>query len=297
MKAFVFLAVLICIGNVEADKNETVPIVMWHGMGDTCCNPLSLGRVAKLFKREIPGVYVHSLEFGGGPIMDTEHGFLGNMNNLVLEACAMIRLDKRLRNGYNAVGFSQGGLFLRAVAQRCPEPTMKNLISIGGPQQGVYGFPYCPGPTHICDWVRYALNLGAYTSYVQNRIVQAQYWHDPFQKDDYKDKNIFLADINNEKVQNDDYKKNLLQLKNFVMVKFNQDEMIVPKESAWFGYYPDESIQVVVDMNQTSLYQKDRIGIKKLNEANRLKFIAVDGNHLAISEDELVNLIVKPYLT
>lgn len=39
---------------------------------------------------------------------------------------------------YNAIGFSQGGQFLRAVAQRCPGG-MKKLISFGGQHQGVYG--------------------------------------------------------------------------------------------------------------------------------------------------------------
>ena len=29
--------------------------------------------------------------------------------------------------------------FRRAVAQRCPEPPMRNLISVGGQHQGVFG--------------------------------------------------------------------------------------------------------------------------------------------------------------
>ena len=33
-----------------------------------------------------------------------------------------------LQGGYNAIGFSQGGQFLRAVAQRCPNPPMKNAV-------------------------------------------------------------------------------------------------------------------------------------------------------------------------
>lgn len=39
---------------------------------------------------------------------------------------------------YNALGFSQGGQFLRAVAQICPQG-MKKLISFGGQHQGIYG--------------------------------------------------------------------------------------------------------------------------------------------------------------
>ena len=31
-------------------------------------------------------------------------------------------------------------------------------------------------------------------------LIQAQYWHDPLHEDDYKQKSIFLAEINNELV-------------------------------------------------------------------------------------------------
>lgn len=37
--------------------------------------------------------------------------------------------------------------------------------------------------------------------WVQNSLVQAQYWHDPLNEDEYKTHSIFLADINNEKVR------------------------------------------------------------------------------------------------
>ena len=33
---------------------------------------------------------------------------------------------------------------------------------------------------------------------VQEKFVQAEYWHDPLREDEYKKYNIFLADINNE---------------------------------------------------------------------------------------------------
>lgn len=35
---------------------------------------------------------------------------------------------------------------------------------------GVYGLPRCPGESsHICDWIRKALNSGAYTDAVQKQ--------------------------------------------------------------------------------------------------------------------------------
>jgi len=41
-----------------------------------------------------------------------ENGFLMNVNDQVTMACSLIAKDKKLQNGYHAVGFSQGGQFL-----------------------------------------------------------------------------------------------------------------------------------------------------------------------------------------
>jgi palmitoyl-protein thioesterase len=91
------------------------------------------------------------------------------MNNLVADACNQIQSDDNLKNGYHALGFSQGGLFVysrslhkytaisifrRALAQRCPVP-VKTLVSIGGPQRGIFGFPYCLGEQGICEYITF----------------------------------------------------------------------------------------------------------------------------------------------
>lgn len=38
-------------------------------------------------------------------------------------------------------------------------------------------------------------------SFVQNTLVQAEYWHDPLNEELYETSSIFLADINNEQVK------------------------------------------------------------------------------------------------
>ncbi|CAJ0581973.1 unnamed protein product, partial [Mesorhabditis spiculigera] len=309
MLLYLFAAFAICAAKKEAHfKNllktnnltrvevSRVPVVLWHGMGDSCCNPLSMGSVKKLIEERLPGVYVKSLMLGGNVATDMEHGFIGNMNDLVLEACAKIRLDPQLQGGYHAMGFSQGGLFVRALAERCPDPPVKNLVSIGGPHQGIYGFPYCIGPTAICDSVRHLLEYGAYTAFVQNHVVQAQYWHDPLNNEEYKSRNIFLSDLNNEKVVNPEYKANMLKLKQFLLVIFSRDEMVVPRESTWFGFYKPGDLHTILPMNQTSLYLEDRIGLRKLHESGRLHFLEVDGNHLQIPRDTLVKEVIDKYL-
>lgn len=55
----------------------------------------------------------------------------------------------------------------RAVAQRCSDLEIKSLIAIGGPQQGIYGIPFCPSKTGLCDAMRHLLRYGAYADIVQ----------------------------------------------------------------------------------------------------------------------------------
>ena len=142
-------------------------------------------------------------------------------------------------DGYHAVGFSQGGLFIRGLAERCPQPRIHNLVSIGGPQQGVYGLPKCLGENHkLCDYVRRLLNYGAYVGWIQDILVQAQYWHDPLAEVEYQENSLYLADINNQgPVKNSTYKDNLLTIDNLVLVKFNQDTIVDPRDSEWFGWF------------------------------------------------------------
>ncbi|XP_069688070.1 palmitoyl-protein thioesterase 1 [Periplaneta americana] len=272
------------------------PVVMWHGMGDYCCNPLSLGAIKDLIEHNVPGIYVHSLKIGSSVSEDIESGFFLNVNTQVDLVCKQLASDPELTEGYNAIGFSQGGQFLRAVAQRCPSPPMINLISIGGQHQGVYGLPHCGYPSKWCDYIRELLNIGAYWSWVQEALVQAEYWHDPLNEEEYRKYSIFLADINNENMKNITYIKNLSKLKNFVMVKFNNDTIVAPKETEWFGFYKPGQSSEVMTLQESDLYTKDRLGLQVMDEAGKLKFLAVDGNHLHFTEDWFIRNIINEYL-
>lgn len=35
-----------------------LPVVFWHGLGDTCCNPLSLGGFADYLEKQLNGTKV-----------------------------------------------------------------------------------------------------------------------------------------------------------------------------------------------------------------------------------------------
>ncbi|KAK8375985.1 hypothetical protein O3P69_008602 [Scylla paramamosain] len=245
MKGWQFIVYLaaLCLGCHAEDK--PTPLVIWHGMGDTCCFFFSMGRIKKMVEERIPGIYVRSLMIGDNIIADEEHGYFGNVNSQVEEVCQKLASDPELQGGYHAMGFSQGGQFL----------------------------------------------------WIQDSLVQAQYWHDPLHEDDYRNNSIFLADINNEKVVNEEYRSNLKKLDNFVMVKFLKDSMVVPTESEWFGFYSPGQDKEILPLQQTELYLEDRLGLKEMDEAGKLQFVSVDGDHLEFSDEWFLQEIVDKYIT
>ncbi|EFN65935.1 Palmitoyl-protein thioesterase 1 [Camponotus floridanus] len=97
---------------------------------------------------------------------------------------------------------------------------MLNLISLGGQHQGVFGIPKCTDTSRLCNYMRRILRYAAYFEYIQESLVQAAYWHDPLQEDEYRNKNVFLADINNEKIINP-VRENDYALKFLILLQLN----------------------------------------------------------------------------
>merc|ERR1711962_1158568 len=287
LRSVTFLVLVACsYSNAQVNSTNT-PVVIWHGMGDTCCFPFSMGRIKKMIEEHIPGIYVHNIMIGNNILVDEERGYLGNANEEVQEVCDYIANDPELQNGFHSMGFSQGGQFLMAVAQRCPNPAMKNLITFGGQLQGVFGLPNCNGENSvICEEIRRLLNLGAYIDWIQEGLIQAQYWHDPLDLELFKEKSIFIADvINGRDIKNETTKENMQKLENLVMVRFLLDTMVIPQESEWFGFYAPGDDKTVLSLNETQLYQEDWLGLKAMDEENKLHFLSFPGEHLQFSDE------------
>ena len=102
----------------------------------------------------------------------------------VATVCKHLAQTPELAGGFNAVGFSQGGQFIRAVLERCQHtgPRMHTLITLGGQHQGIMSVPTCwsPGtgyaPSALCKSMQHLLGFGAYLPWVRDHIVQAQYF-------------------------------------------------------------------------------------------------------------------------
>lgn len=284
---------------IKLISGTPTPIVLWHGMGDSCCTSFSLGAFKTFLEENIPGVYVKSLMFGNSMVQDVESGFFLSPNIQIATACKVLSEDPKLANGFNGIGFSQGSQFFRGLVQRCGDKLkVKTLVSLGGQHQGVYGLPHCFAiKQKTCDYIRELLNYAAYNSFLQKHLVQATYWHDPLAEQKYRQKSAFLSDINNELFVNNTYVKNLNKLERFVLVKFDEDSMVQPRESAWFGFYtPGQSVNMTT-LQDSRLYLEDRLGLRKMDKEGRLIFLSSPTDHLRFSEEWFIQNILNPFLS
>jgi len=148
---------------------------------------------------------------------------------------------------------------------------------------GVADIPNCLTVNQtICYMVEELLALGAYNYFVQDHVIQAQYFKDPMDYETYLEASIFIADINNEReTKNKQYKQNLISLNQFALFKFDLDTVVIPKDSEWFGYFPPNSTSEIIPMKQQPIYQEDWIGLKTLDKSGRLHLLDIpNANHM-----------------
>lgn len=61
------------------------------------------------------------------------------MNDQVEDFCSQIRSDPKLKDGFNLIGYSQGGLITRGFVERCNYPPVHNYITWSAPHGGTFG--------------------------------------------------------------------------------------------------------------------------------------------------------------
>ena len=214
-----------------------LPVVIWHGLGDSAYAPWLRDLKAEL-ELTYPGMYVHLVALESRSVADRAATFVGDVNAQVARVAEQLAQVPELRHGFDAVGFSQGGQFLRAYVERFHAP-VRRLITFGSQHMGITALPGCRDDDRLCEAVMQHIEQATYTDHAQTHMVVAQYFRDtrtPERFEEYVAHSRFLRDINNEgAAKNASYKEGLQRLEQFVMVRFSDDTTVRPPESAWFG--------------------------------------------------------------
>ena len=234
-----------------------------------------------------PGTLVYFIQMASDPPGDQSATFFGNVTEQVAKACADIAAHPILSTApaIDALGFSQGGQFLRAYVERCNNPPVRSLVTFGSQHNGITAFRDCGATDWVCRGAMALLKTGTWSGFVQSRLVPAQYFRDPADYDNYLAHSNFLADINNERpVKNANYKENIGRLANLVMYMFADDTTAIPKESAWFEEVNGTEI---TPLRARKMYSEDWIGLRELDRKGGLKFRTIPGEHMQLSDKVL----------
>lgn len=200
-------------------------------------------------------MYIHSIRIGDSLDSDRHYSYFDDANRQLKEVCDRLRSDENLKDGFNLLGLSQGGLMSRALVHRCgSDLKVHRLITMGSPLQGTIAYPGCGMraekgwfPTRkmikgvmqrlreailTCQIITAVVGRSIYTALAQSRVMPAQYYKDPTQLDAYFAMNSFLSDINNERsVKNPIYKENFIKLDRLVVYSFTDENVVHPRES------------------------------------------------------------------
>ena len=82
-----------------------------------------------------------------------------------------------------------------------------------------------------------------------------------------------------------------------VLLKFEDDDLIAPRDSCHFACAAPRSRQRVVPLEQSELYEQDWLGLRGLREAGRLHLLKKPGRHLAFNRSYFRSAIVAPFLS
>lgn len=271
-----------------------LPLLIWHGLGDRY-NADGISEVAALASQIHPNTYVYPIRVDEDGSADSRATFFGNSSTYISSVCANLSSNPVLSSNttrIDALGFSQGGQFLRGLLERCPGIQVRSLVTFGSQHNGIAQFQTCGTWDFVCKGAIAAVKGNVWGEWVQNNIVPAQYYRETNEttglgSEEYLVAADFLADINNERtLKNVDYKKRVAGLEKFVMYVFEDDKTVLPKESGWFAEVNTTSGEVFELRNRT-MYKEDWLGLRELDEKRGLVFRSAPGEHMRLTEEIL----------
>ncbi|TKA83934.1 hypothetical protein B0A55_00200 [Friedmanniomyces simplex] len=276
---------------------KPLPLLVWHGLGDRY-DADGLRTVGALANKVHPGTYVYYIRLDEDGSSDRTASFFGNVSAQVAQVCEDIKQDPQLAQDEDgviradALGFSQGGQFLRGLLERCDGLSVRSLMTFGSQHNGISEFQVCGSYDFVCKGAVALVKGNAWTEYVQGRVVPAQYYRTVNETtgkatEGYLEHSGFLADVNNEREgKKAAYAAKVAGLEWFVMWVFEEDKTVIPKESGWFAEVNGTSGDVTL-LRDRAIYKEDWVGLRRLDEKGGLVFRTTPGGHMDLKQKML----------
>ena len=270
---------------IPAPAGETYrPTVVAHGMGDSGTNP-GMKSLCKTVSDKYPGAFVLC-----STTADSGKSISMTFDKQLADFQAEIASHPELKNGFNAVGLSQGNFLLEAYIALVNDPPVYNFVSICGPLQGEATCPSNIAFDLICPvW-----KLDPYGA----PLAFSSYWKGTKDKDTYLAKSRMLADVLNEKdTKNATVANNFKALNSMMMIEATEDTMIEPKESEQYGMWDwgtSGKKAPIVALRDSEGYKGDFIGLQTLDKAGKLHSSQFVGEHIRFN-NSYWDSVVLPY--
>ncbi len=228
---------------------------------------------------------------------------LGSINYLTKRLRKEVLKHPELKNGFNMIGQSLGGVISRNMIQRFNSDPQgfhaERFITWASPHRGIYGLPIVKEGTWYVELLDAEMWRIAYLPLPQAAASMAQLWHDPAQPS-YIEDNQFVPYLNNEKPHANFllYRENIKSLKKFVVFESpTEDDVIRPTASSSFNFYPPgEHDGPIQPYEETIEYKSDALGIKTLNQSGRFSRVTVNCLHPNFPSDPTVQQLTMDYL-
>jgi palmitoyl-protein thioesterase len=301
---FATISAALALQSTSTHDAASLPLIIWHGLGDRydADGMHSIGALAESIH---PGTFVYYVRTDDNSDNDRTNTFFGDLNLQIDGVCSALQAVPELRQAHtgdlrvDALGFSQGGQFLRGLIERCEPLQVRTLMTYGSQHNGIAGLRPCGTWDLLCKGATGLMKGNVWSDYVQSHVVPAQYFRTVddatgLPTDVYLEKSGFLADINNERVlKNASYVDKIAALEKFVMVIFEEDTTVIPRESGWFAEVNGTS-GAVTPLQRRPIYLEDWIGLKALGEKDGLVFLKNPGDHMQL-DDKVLKKTFKEY--
>eukprot|EP00392_Amoebophrya_sp_AT5.2_P003992 g3997.t1 len=268
-------------------------VVISHGISSSC---YEMQRIElESFLRNYLNTYVACISTGGDTQVQqyVASWFYGFKSSIDLWH-KKVQEDPELKDGFIALGFSQGNGILRGYVQQYNDPPVKTWMAFHGVLGGEGAVPGLdPLSAALRDVYRPIANLAGtlcHSALLVNRITPCGYFRNPIQISEPTYRlNSEMARMNGEDRDDEPVHKvpsNFNTTGQFVFVKGLEDNIILPRDAEWWAFY-GVNYNSIYTMPHQAWYMNNTFGLRTVVEAGKVHFRTTPRGHMDVTQDEM----------